>query len=583
MVLATSLYSVRSSSQQLNELAKDETDPLLITSLVKPGQIEPGQNGVLEIHANLPEKFHAYSDQIRAQITSPEGFKISQPRIENEIEFYDKFSKKQRQGFTKKAVITFQIEAPLDLKGTYKELKFDFTYQACADTFCLFPITKTYAATVNIGHGTVTSLSDLSVRELISEKGFETALRDNLFFAFLLVFFAGLLTSFTPCIFPMIPITLSVIGQNTLGRTRRQSFFLSLSYVHGIALTYALLGVFAALSGGLFGQWIGNKYVLVFMCGLFFLMALSMYGYFEVQLPLRLQNKLHGHGRHGKVGYIPAFFTGMISGLVASPCVGPILVSILAFVASTKNVVLGFFLLFTYAMGLGLIFMMIGLFSQITKLLPRSGPWMDSVKFVLGTLMLMAFYYYLSLLIPSFWWNLLVGVGLVVMATILGAFRRISIQKKFLFVRRSFAWFLLALGLALFTHEALQISRPPHSEKIEKDSRWEEYSESRLAEAKKNQQPVIIDFYADWCLACHELDERTFSTDRFKELTAPFKLLRFDATKESAELEKLKKIYRIQGLPTVVFINGQGEILHSITLTQFEKVEAFEKRIKQVK
>lgn len=561
-----------------------ETDPMTVQPLVKTSQIEGGQNFTVEIKTQLPKKFHAYSDQIRLMVKDPEGFKVSQVRISNEIEFFDKFSKKNRRGFQGDSTLVFQMEAPLHLNKSSDQLVMMFSYQACSDTFCLFPLTKEIRATVSI-KGPPSSLM-AGLDQLATEEGFAEALKNNLLLAFVLIFFAGVLTSFTPCIYPMIPITLSVIGQNTIDRNRRESFLLSMAYVQGIAFVYSLLGVFAALSGNLFGQWAGNKYVLIFMCVLFLVMALGAYGFYDVQVPLWIQNKLHGrNSKHKRGGYIPAFIIGMFSGLVASPCVGPVLVSILAFVANTRNAFLGFFILYVYAMGLGLIFMLLGLFSQLTKLLPRSGPWMNAAKFILGTLMMSAFFYYLHQLIPELWWGMILSLTLLATSIFLGAFKWIPRRTNYARVKQAMALAMFIAAVAFAGQQIFNFIQQPPQEDIpakSADSSWLPYSEEKLKEAKSQKKPVIIDFYADWCLACHELEKETFSTPQFKEATADYSLLRFDATNNSAQLMELKKRYRIQGLPTVVFINRNGEILHSITLKNFEKVEDFLKRLKQV-
>lgn len=565
-------------------MAQDfETDPMTIQPLVKTSQIEDGQNFTVEIKTQLPQKYHAYSDQIRLVVKDPEGFKVSQVRISNEIEFFDKFSKKNRRGFQGDSTLIFQMEAPLHLTKSAEQLIMMFSYQACSDTFCLFPLTKEVRASVQI-NGPHSSLM-AGLEQLATEEGFAAALKKNILFAFVLIFIAGILTSFTPCIYPMIPITLSVIGQNTIDRNRRDSFLLSLAYVQGIAFVYSLLGVFAALSGHLFGQWAGNKYVLIFMCALFLVMAMGAYGFYDVQVPLWIQNKLHHRNSKNKKGYIPAFIVGMISGLVASPCVGPVLVSILAFVANTRNAFLGFFILYVYAMGLGFIFMLLGLFSQLTKLLPRSGPWMNAAKFILGSLMMMAFFYYLHQLIPELWWSLLLALTLIATSIYLEAFKRHTRTSNYQRVKQALAWATLIAAIAFAGQQAVVYLQQPslgESPAIAADSSWLPFSEEKLIEAKAFKKPVIIDFYADWCLACHELEKETFSTSSFKEATADYSLLRFDATHNSPQLSELKKRYRIQGLPTVVFINRNGEILHPITLKNFEKVEDFLKRLKQV-
>lgn len=334
----------------------------------------------------------------------------------------------------------------------------------------------------------------------------ESALSGNIFYALLASFVAGILTSFTPCIFPMIPITLSILGHDAEKNSRLQNFTRSLIYVLGIAITYSILGVSAAMTGNLFGQTLSNKYIVGAMSILFFLMALSMWGFFEIQVPAFIRNRL-GVGK--KQGYWGIFTMGLISGIVASPCVGPVLVAILSHVSTTKNIYYGFILLFTYALGLGLIFLVIGLFSQALSLLPRSGAWMNRIKFILGALLMLTSLYYARLLIPT------------------------------------------------------------NNESNIVNSSWQKYSLEMINQAKDTHTPVMIDFRADWCAACLELEEKTFSHTEFKELSRDFILLKVDATEETPENQKIIDQYEVKGLPTVVFLNRNGAVSKHLTFTQF--------------
>jgi thiol:disulfide interchange protein DsbD len=175
------------------------------------------------------------------------------------------------------------------------------------------------------------------------------------FLAFLFVFAIGLLTSLTPCIYPMIPITIAVLGKEAHARSRWQNILVSICYVLGIGVTFSALGVFAASTGALFGSFMSSAWVLGFVCLVFFAMSLSMFGLFEIQAPQFLRDGILSHLHlHG---YLGAFVSGLLAGVVASPCVGPVLVGVLTFVAQTQSLWLGFWLLFTYALGMGVLFL----------------------------------------------------------------------------------------------------------------------------------------------------------------------------------------------------------------------------------
>lgn len=249
---------------------------------------------------------------------------------------------------------------------------------------------------------------------------------------------------------------------------------------------------------------------------------------------------------------------------------------------------MGFLYLFVYALGLGLIFIALGLSNQLIKALPRSGAWMNSFKFILGTLMLSAFYYYLDLLLPVRWFDGALGLGLIILASVYGAFLPAKGASALRHIQKGLMQAVLIVGMGSLVISAFDL-RPiirggmiaGNSINQIKKMHWQPYTEAALTQAMKTQKPVIIDFWADWCAACHELEEHTFTDPRVRAMSDNFVLLKFDATKDTEELRVLKKKYNIQGLPTVVFINPNGVWIDALTLTQFEKPDAFLKRMEK--
>jgi thiol:disulfide interchange protein DsbD len=345
----------------------------------------------------------------------------------------------------------------------------------------------------------------------------------------------------------MIPITLAVLGTKDHSRSRWRGLAISLAYVFGIAITYAILGVIAAKTGALFGSALQQPWVVGAIALLFVIMGLSMYGLFEVKLPDAIANKIATQ-RVGNAGsFVAAFVSGLIAGVVASPCVGQVLVSILAYVAQTQDVVLGFSLLFVFAFGLGQIFLILGTFSQLMQRLPRSGPWLGYIKFIFGTTMIaMAIYFAYPVIKP--WW----------MHTFGGAKTVSECANP------------SPNGLACEAGDSFP--KPA----------WKKYSLMALQEAKAAGHPVILDFKADWCAACHELDKLTFSDSRILALKDVV-WLEFDATNSSAELDELKAKYKILGLPFVAIFDSKGEWRADLTLTGFEDAEAFLARLERLK
>lgn len=571
----------------------EKPDPLLAEVSLKPYELQPGQQGEITIQLTLPKGYLAYEDKFRLQVIEPVGFKITPVQVGPVIEFHDKFSKKTRKGVLERSTLKAQIEAPLKLPLGQEKLKLKLAYQACTDTFCLFPLNKILETPIQLFDPSILNSKNPNTQSnksdsLFTLANFTEALEIKGPIIFVLAFIAGILTSFTPCIFPMIPITLAVLGNGSERRSRKENFLLSVLYVLGIATTYSLLGLIAASSGALFGASLGNPYILTLVSLVFLAMSLSMYGLYELQVPKWIQNKFGGSVNSFNP-LLTGYLSGLFAGIVASPCVGPVLVSILAYVATHQDMVLGFFLLMTYALGLGLIFLVLGLSNQLTRLLPRSGPWMNSVKFILGTFMLGTFYYYLHLLLAQRWYDTFLGVGLIVLGILSGAFSKPTSWAAPQVLRKAIMLSTFLVGIGFLAIGVFNLQPQIEQKLISTNeisqvpkANWQPYSEELLNKANRENKPVIIDVWAEWCAACIELEKVTFQDPRVQPILNKFVLLKFDATKESEVLKKLKNRYNIQGLPFVILYDNQGVWLKSLTLTEYEDASKFLTRLNSV-
>lgn len=565
-----------------------EPDPLTFSANLQPSEIEPQQIVELQLRLHLPPGYKAYEDQFKLETSADEGFQIAKYHLSPVHEFYDEFSERKRRGIEGDATLTAALGVPRspDPDGV---LDLKLTYQACTKTYCLFPKTVDFKVNYSLKGETLAANARQTVDSSPAfwEGGFDGAFSRGLAWTFLFVFLAGVLTSFTPCIFPMIPITLAVLAKDSHHRTRRQSFLRSLSYVLGIATTYSVLGVAAASTGALFGAAMASPWVLGAVSLVFLAMALSLFGYYEIELPHRFQRAL-GHGP-ARGGFAGAFVTGLISGIVASPCVGPVLVGILAYVARTQDLLLGFSLLFVFAFGMGQIFLAMGLFTNLSKKLPRSGPWLAAVKNASGLLMLGAFYYHLELLLPQRYFDLALGIGLIALGSLGGAFQK-STENAFAKLLKGAGMALIIFGSFLVIVGAFElrpmlstqsVSGLPVANESTPGLEWRPLNDQAVNEAKRQGRPVLIDFYADWCAACHELDRITFVHPLVMEHAQGFERLRFDATRDSEQLAVYKKRFGILGLPWVVFIGADGEIRRDLTLTEFEEPVKFLERLRR--
>ena len=519
-----------------------KAEPLEGTLKLIPFELEPGQIGEMEISLKLPDGFKAYVDQFVLEPDKPSGLKTSTYTIQPTVEIDDTFSKRRRVVIKSQAVMKAPFEFTASMNPDSDVVSVVITYQACTDTYCLFPKTLKISSNYKFKKSSQAQLdlkksdSTWTLFEDVFNLTAEDIAKKSLGWVFLIVFIAGFLTSLTPCVFPMIPITVAILGNDAHARTKTQQILVSHLYVFGIASTYSILGVIAALSGALFGNAMNSPVALGAVCVMFLVMSLSMFGLFEIQAPEFIRNKSSSTQFKGFGG---AFFAGAMSGIVASPCVGPVLAGVLTYVAKTQSAILGFSLLFVFALGMGQLFLAIGLSTQATKFLPRSGAWMEKVKKFFGLIMLGMFLFYLKMLIPA-------------------------IQNTY------------------FAKSEKPVTSLKQDGVTGSHSQWLPFSKDLMAKAQAEGKPVILDFYADWCAACKELEERTFTKPDFIAATKDFYLLRFDATKDSPDLDELKKKYEIVGLPTVVMHNSRGEYIKDLTTIAFAESNVFVEKIRKL-
>ncbi|MEO8183422.1 MAG: cytochrome c biogenesis protein CcdA [Deltaproteobacteria bacterium] len=393
-----------------------------------------------------------------------------------------------------------------------------------------------------------------------SDGGFAQALSEGPLYATLAAFASGLLVSFTPCVYPMVAVTVSVFGARSV-KSRFEGFLLSAAFVAGIVLMFVPLGVVAGLTGGVFGSLLSSPWVIVSLSALFLVLAASMFGAFELDLPSGLKNRLASSGGSGFWG---ALVLGMICGPIAAPCTGPFLTGILAWIAKTQSAAFGAGLMAAFAIGLGVPFFLVGTFALQ---LPKSGRWMMHVKSVLGLVLVVVALYFLSSAFPALAAPARSGLAfaagcavVIALGLALGAVHR-PFDGASAGVRLSKAAgvLLTAGGAFLLLMGAIKPERTLAWEAPLADGPLGPLTAQARQRALAESRPLLVDFTASWCVACKEMERETFNDERVQREAGRFLAVRVDVTDdEDPRVKATTKEHAVIGLPTVILFRSDG-------------------------
>lgn len=378
---------------------------------------------------------------------------------------------------------------------------------------------------------------------------------------FLGYFLIGLTLNLTPCVYPMMTVTVSLFGKQEAEERRSRSFLKALCYFSGIVFMYSALGLFATTTGALFGSFLQNRWVLLTLGIFIFVLALSMFGLYQLQLPAGLLNRL---GQRRGTGYLGLFLSGILVGVFAAPCIGPPIVAVLSIAVASGDPVFGFWSFFVLALGLGLPYLILGTFAGLIRKLPRSGQWLIWVERALGVILVGLSFFYLALA-----WNASLSKWVVPLTLLVGGLY-LGFFVEDAFKNQMFIRFKGIVGVVcVLIGFSLLVTAPKSG------LAWEPYELKKVEAAAAVKKPVIIDFYADWCLTCHEIEQMVFSNPQVKEVLSSFVRLRVDATTDSPQIEKILERYNVFGLPTIVFLDAQGREVKDTRVLGYVPPEKF--------
>jgi len=550
------------------------TDNLLEPEKAFRFSASPLEGDAVEVRFAIADGYYLYRNRFRFEATGARlGTAEFPPGLSHKDEFFG-----EQQIYRKEV----RIRVPVEAAGDF-DLK--VTSQGCADVgVCYVPMESKASLRLAAAGGAPGSApgvfsSDLEIAQLFAGN---FALVIGSFFLF------GVLLAFTPCVLPMVPILSSIIAGEGASLNKLRALYLSLAYVLGMAVAYAVAGVAAALSGSLLAAALQNAWVLGAFALVFVVLALSMFGFYELRLPGFLHHHLHGaHSRlrGGQVASVAAM--GVLSAVIVSPCVAAPLAGALLYISQTRDVLLGAAALFALALGMGVPLVIVGVSEG--ALLPKAGAWMEGVRRFFGVLLLAVAVWILSPVVPPMLqllaWSALAIVSAVFLRALEGLGPHASGWSRLF---KGIGIMLLVAGIALLVG-ALAGSRDPLRPLAGLTARADAQSPlpwtrvASLAELdgqlRQPGRPVMLDFYADWCVSCKEMESFTFSDEKVRAQLGTMLLLQADVTKGSEADRALLKRFSLFGPPGIIFFDAQGREIKGLRVIGYQNAERFLKTL----
>jgi thiol:disulfide interchange protein DsbD len=543
--------------------------PVHLMSYQSFDKVYPGSEFKIAVKVMVDRGWHINSDKPKEDFLIPSQFSIDTSNFKLSKVVYPEahdlkleISETPLSVWESEVYVAALVKAPENLKAGRYLLPVNLDYQACNNITCMPPNRASDTLDIEIAdkqsvvnqinsdifdklniESTAQSVSQNKAGDSVSSLLESNGLIIGLFFVFL----GGLALNLTPCVYPLIPITIGFFGGQSEGKTSRL-VGMGLLFVAGMAVTYSVIGVVTALTGSVFGALLQNPVVIILIALIFIVLSLSMFGVYEFKLPDSWVAKAGG----AKGGMYGAFFMGLTMGIVAAPCIGPFVLGLVTYTAAKADPFFGFLLFFVLAVGLGTPYLFLAIFSGKIKKLPRAGEWMDAVKHIFGLILIgMAIYFLLPLLPKAVTPYLLPGFMVVSAVYLLFFDKNANSVRGFRIFKVVFSILLVIVAVYWLI--------PSERQSIE----WQPYSETAVSDTQK---PIIIDFYADWCIPCKELDAMTFSDPKVIQISKKFNAFKADMTKSlSDEVSTLRNKYKIVGVPTVLIINSKRQEVQRIT------------------
>ena len=580
-----------------------------VTAAPQKKDFYPSENIRVNVKADIQGGYHINANQVSDPDLIPTTIEVDAGSLKvgkiswpGSHKFKFSFSETELDVYEGSITIGVNLKAPKDIKPGKYDISGKLNYQACNDRACFAPKDAPFTVTVVIKEDTAkvdtsktetpkdttkkTDTLDNSVKQDTTSK---TQLTENkrdttqsvtstenknqiaayieengMFVALLIIFVLGIGLNLTPCVYPLIPITISYFGAQ-VSNSKGGKLLMALFYVLGMSVTYSVLGLVAALTGGVFGSLLQSPLVIGFLVLIFLALALSMFGVYEIKIPQSLAN-FSGKNRQG---YFGTFLMGLTVGFIAAPCIGPLVLSLLVYVGQIGSPLLGFIMFFVLSLGLGLPYVFLAMFSSSITKLPRSGEWMEGVKIIFGLMMIGLALYTAQPLMSVELYEIIFPIFLILSGIYL-----IMIDRKAV-AAATYTRIKYAIAIAVIIWGAMNLHFGEEQVVGTGKYEWQMLQTQSLIDgsiAKSKDKPTIIDFYADWCAQCKELDKYTYVDPKIIELSKKFNNIKVDLTKGDKEIEGK---FKIQGLPVVAFIDKNGKEMEDLRVTGFLKADEF--------
>lgn len=548
----------------------------------------------LHVDWQIADGYYLYREKIQLELIDTVGAQLGAYDIPRGAPEYD-------EAFGQ--VETFHSELGFDLPLIRSNLSahavtLQAKFQGCADRgVCYPPMSQKISLDLPAALQNAAPVKNAQATPVLSEQDriVQSLQQDTLWMTLLSFFGFGLLLSFTPCVFPMIPILSGIIVGHGNRITTARAFLLSLSYVVASAMTYTVFGILAALFGSNLQATFQQPWIIGLFSAVFVLLSLSMFGFYHLEVPKSLQVKLHNSSERHRDGSLwGAAIMGALSSLIVGPCVAAPLAGALIYIGQTGDAVLGGSALFTMGLGMGVPLLLLG--ASAGKLLPKAGNWLNSTKAVFGVIMLAVAVWMLERILPAQVIMLLWAMLLIIPAIYLSAIDPLPEQatgwrklwKGFGLIMLSYG-VLVLIGFSIGNTNPLQplhglgtVQAASPGITFERVASITEL-ETRIRQAHAGNQPVMLDFYADWCTSCKEMEAYTFTDPSVKQALAGFVLLQADVTKNSDDDKALLARFNLIGPPGVLFFSADGQEDASLRVIGYQDADTFLQTLTRVK